>query len=226
VARIDAPSTQHLRHQFAFDTSQLAQFTRVVHQSSRHSMKHACPFLKRAFGSRFDFDNLKQLRQMAEGSNWECHVKSQIGYFHPWHCSAARPLFGLPPWNTFTLGVDLRHRAGETTPITTYALMVEVLHPFIAVMSLYMSWVFMPRIGDALQMLVWERVTEVLSCRLFSWMSQAHRDLYWKALPNLFSDSSLVTLLPFHSGLRVRSIYSNVNRANSFVTVGQYRPCG
>lgn len=58
-------------------------------------------------------------------------------------------------------------------------------------------------------------------------MSQAHRDLYLKALLILFShDSLLDTLLPFHSYLRVRSIYSNVNKANSFVTVGHYRPCG
>lgn len=50
---IDAPLLNILDinfffHQFAFDTSQLARLL-VVHQSSRHSMKHACPFLKRAF---------------------------------------------------------------------------------------------------------------------------------------------------------------------------------
>jgi hypothetical protein len=41
-------------------------------------------------------------------------------------------------------------------------LWLEVLHPFIAVKILYISYAFVQRIADALQMLVGESVTEVL----------------------------------------------------------------
>jgi hypothetical protein len=45
---------------------------------------------------------------------------------------------------------------------TDNSLWLEILRPFIAVKILYITGTFMRRIGDALQMLVGERVTEVL----------------------------------------------------------------
>ena len=81
-------------------------------------------------------------------------------------------------------------------------LWLEVLRPFIAVKSLYISRAFRQRITDALQMLVGESVTEVLlALQTLSWMSQAHRDPSRKTLRNLLPHDSLsITLLPVCSG--------------------------
>jgi hypothetical protein len=64
----------------------------------------------------------KSMRMMALERNLPKEADVQIGGFHLWHMSAARPLFRLsfPPWNDFTSSPHLRHCTGKTTPITAY----------------------------------------------------------------------------------------------------------
>ena len=85
----------------------------------------------------------------------------------------------------------------------------------------------MPCIGDALQMLVWERVTEVLPALRTLFLDEPGPS---RPLLEIIAHFIFARQLVGHSNavsrLRVRSIYSNVNRANSFVTVGHNRPCG
>jgi hypothetical protein len=75
----------------------------------------------------------------------------------------------------------------------------------------------MPRIGDALQMLVWKRVNEVLPALQTLFLDEpGPPGSLLESITQFVFARQLVhhSSLPFHSGSRVRSIYSNVNRAN------------
>jgi hypothetical protein len=63
------------------------------------------------------------------------------------------------------------------------ALWLELLHPFIAVKTLYLSEKFASRISPALQELIGDRAPEVFPTRkIFSWRGPIHPDLSRKAL--------------------------------------------
>jgi hypothetical protein len=83
-------------------------------------------------------------------------------------------------------------------------LWLEVLHPFIAVKSLYISRAFMPRIVDALQMLVGESATEVLPALQTLFLDEpGPSGSVQEKFAQFVAARQLqlsVTLLPFYSG--------------------------
>ena len=111
VAQIDAPLLDKFSitffHQLIYDTPQL---TSVVHQNSRHAMKHVWSFTIGTFPSHFH-------RYLTVCSSWKYYAGGQTGSFRLWRRSAARPSLRLSllGWNTSTSKVGLGNCIGKMT---------------------------------------------------------------------------------------------------------------
>ena len=111
VAQVDAPLLDKFSitffHQLIYDTPQL---TSVVHQNSRHAMKHVWSFTIGTFPSHFH-------RYLTVCSSWKYYAGSQTGSFRLWRRSAARPSLRLSllGWNTSTSKVGLGNCIGKMT---------------------------------------------------------------------------------------------------------------
>lgn len=117
-------------------------------------MKHACPFLKRASWITL---RLRQLEATeANGGRLElgmsCEESDRLLPSPALLCSSSFVRAPTVEHLYFMSGSTLPRRQDDIDN----NLWLELLHPIIAVKSLYISWIFMPGIGDALQMLIWE----------------------------------------------------------------------
>jgi hypothetical protein len=156
VAQIDTPLLDILEitffHQFAFDTSQLAQFiTRTPKFKTLDEARvgilgwSVWITLRQANGGNLD------LGMSYRQSDWWLSSLAQV-------CSSSFVQALAPTVEQLYIqdGSPRRQDGIDNN------LWPEVLHPFIAVKSLHISRAFLPRIADALQMLVGESATEVL----------------------------------------------------------------
>jgi hypothetical protein len=159
VARIDAPRLANLFitffHQLIFDTPQLSQFISRTPKLKAHdearvvfSEGHVSVTLPQSFSGRL------QLGISCRQSDWQLSSLAQV-------CSSSFPPALIPA---------VEHLYIQSRPLGMHwqddmenSQWVELLNPFTAVKSLYIYQDFAPLIAPALQELVGEGVTEVLS---------------------------------------------------------------
>ena len=162
VARIDTPLLSDLSmalfHQLIFETPQLAQF--ISRNSPRQ--KNEAPD-----EAHITFSDLKVMillpRPFQYGlkstiscsqSDWQLSALAQA-------CSSSFPHASISTVEHLYIVEDKYQRPHWQDDIEK-GQWLEVLHPFTAVKSLFLSQEFAARIAPALQELVWERANEVL----------------------------------------------------------------
>jgi hypothetical protein len=158
VARIDAPLldklTITLLHQLIFDTPQLSQFISRTPKFKTHTEAHMVFSVKDVSITLPQiFHGVLKLAISCSQSDWQLSSLAQV-----FSSSFLQALISMVEH----LYIQSRSFRLHWQDDIENSQWLELLQPFIAVKSLYMSRDFTPRIAPALKELVGERVTEVL----------------------------------------------------------------
>jgi hypothetical protein len=159
MARIDTPRLNKLDitffHRLSFDTPQLTQFISRTPKLRTHdearvvfSEREASVALPQTFGG------MLKLAISCRQPEWQLSSLAQF-------CSSSFPQAHVPAVEHLHILEDRRSQLRWQDDVEN-SQWLELLHPFTAVKSLYISREFAPRISPTLQELVGERVTEVL----------------------------------------------------------------
>jgi hypothetical protein len=159
MARIDAPLLNKLDitsfHRLLFDTPQLTRFISRTPKLKTHdearvvfSEKEVSVTLPQTFGG------MVKLAISCGQSDWQLSSLAQF-------CSSSFPQAHIPVVEHLRILEDRRSQVRWQGDVED-SQWLELFHPFTTVKDLYISREFAPRISPALQVLVGERVTEVL----------------------------------------------------------------
>ena len=159
VAGIDAPLLKTLDlsffHQLIFDTPRLTQLINRTPNFKEYSKSYVFfdPWVARVtFTSTYDGWFRFQIK--CRPSDWRLSSLAQI-------CSASIPRALIPTLENLYFSEDIGYGWPWQDDMEG-SQWLEVLHPFTAVKSLYLTRELAPRVAPALQELAGERVTEVL----------------------------------------------------------------